>query len=174
MTHKEVRCGTSSLRELHRIETASRWTIMAHKRLAWQSTFARIHHLNDPKEIVYLGTVPESIQRNIHEHWPASVTGRTVLTGERRVHYLSRHPEIVRYESELMSALFDPDEVHSDKRDPQVGIWYRRFDQNHLLRVVVWISDNQNLQNSIHSLRLADGNELMRSRKQGHMLWARN
>lgn len=132
---------------------------------------AQITRLTDRKEVLSLGEYRGGSADTVRRHWPEAVTNQVVLTGERRAHYLARHPEMSLYERELLSVLFEPDEIHRNAQDPHIGIWYRKTRNGRYLRAVVWVSDREGLQNSVHSLRLADEREVQQGRRRGRVLW---
>jgi hypothetical protein len=103
--------------------------------------------------------------------WPEAVTRRVVVTGERRVHYLERHPEVAGDEGVLGQLIVDPDEIHRYKGDPRVANLYRRIDGDRWWMAGVLISARGGLQNSILSFRRANRLEIERGRKQGRLLW---
>jgi SPP1 gp7 family putative phage head morphogenesis protein len=160
-----------SLREVVGRQEADRWIGQVQQRARWQPITDKIGKLTDRKAVLPLGQLPTQPYRAMREQWPTSVTPSVVLTGERRAHYLKSHPEMRSLESELLAALFDPNEIHLNKQDPQISIWYRRLNTGQYLRVVVWVSDTQGLQNSVHSFRLADEKEVNRGRKRKRLLW---
>jgi len=100
-----------------------------------------------------------------------AVTRNVVLTGERRAHYLGRHKDIVPHEAELVRLLVDPYAVHLNKKDAQMTVWYRQIDDSHFLWAAVWVSDKNALQNSVHSIRLANVEEIEQGEKQGRLIW---
>ena len=85
-----------------------------------------------------------------------------VLIGNRRFHYLERHPEMYTWEGLLVATVFDPDEVHRNRHDPHVALFYRRLDEDHYLRVAVLMQPRKNvLKHSILSYRLARVSEVI-------------
>ena len=111
------------------------------------------------------------IQPAIISAWKGAVTRRVVLTGERRRHYLQRHPGIREYETSLRAVVLYPDEVHRNKKDPEMAIMYKQLDAEAFLRVALWVSDTTGLENSVHSFRRAHAREVMRGRKEGRLIW---
>lgn len=90
-----------------------------------------------------------------------------VLTGRQRQHYLERHPEMAQYERLLSDVVRDPDEVHRNKTDQDMAIFYRRVDANHYLRAAVLMQRTAGpLQHSILSCRLAYPEEVIRGAKR--------
>lgn len=90
-----------------------------------------------------------------------------VLTGRQRQHYLERHPEMAQYERLLSDVVRDPDEVHRNKMDQDMAIFYRRVDANHYLRAAVLMQRTAGpLQHSILSCRLAYPEEVIRGAKR--------
>gem|GEM_PF-3992183 len=80
-----------------------------------------------------------------------------VLTAKCRLHYLERHPEIAGHEPTLCAALLDPDEIHRNKKDWQMGIFYKKLeDGEHYLRVAVCMQESPGRQkHSVLSARIA-------------------
>jgi hypothetical protein len=133
----------------------------------------QIKRLTDPREFLRLGELRGRPADTIRRCWSDSVTDKVILTGERRAHYLARHPEMEEYERHLPDTLFDPDEIHKNARDPRIGIWFRHLEMDRYLRAVVWISDKEDLRNSVHSFQLADKREVRQGHKRGRLLWAK-
>jgi len=94
-----------------------------------------------------------------------------VVTRNRRTHYLDRHPEIIADEPMLLDTLLDPDEVHRNVTDSDIAILYRRIDCKHFLRAPIWISDRNDRQNSLLSLRRAGLGEVEDGRRKGRQVW---
>lgn len=163
-----------SLRQVLGREEAQRWVRKAQQQKTWQAVSKKIGELTDRKAVLSLGELPTRTYQAFRQQWPSSVTAQVVLTGERRAHYLERHPEMAAFEGKLMETLFAPDEIHRNKRDSQIGIWYRRLNGSQYIRVVVWVSDTPGLQNSIHSFRLADQREIDQGQKQKRLVWAKS
>lgn len=78
---------------------------------------------------------------------------------------------MIEYESFLLPALLDPDEVHCNAVDPALAIVYRRLSATHFLRVPVWMSNRRDRQNSVLSLRRARLSEVKEGRKRGRGVW---
>lgn len=126
--------------------------------------------LVEPKQIVVIGPLSGILR----DFWPNAVAEQVILTGERRLHYLERHPEIRAYEDRLVQVAMQPDEIHRNSCDPTIAILYRRVARQLWLRLALWVSDTIGLQNSIHSYRLALESEVLRGRKAGRLLWINN
>lgn len=95
-----------------------------------------------------------------------------VLTGRQRSHYLDRHPEIREFEGRLSEAVLDPDEVHRNKRDPQMALFYKRLNERHYLRVAVLMQRAPGaLRHSILSVRLSHTSEVMKGEER--RVWAK-
>ena len=104
-------------------------------------------------------------------YWDVRVTDEVIITGERRRHYLTRHPEILNDESTLLRALVDPPEIHTNALDQRIAIIYQEINEQYALRIPVWISDREDRQNSVLSVRRAKLLEIERGRLQGRMVW---
>lgn len=120
-------------------------------------------------EIVRLG----HLSADIIAKWTRTTTLEVILTRERRAHYLARHPEILGDEPVLLSALTDPLEVHRNRLDERIAIFYRDVGGGFYLRVPVWISDRTDRQNSVLSLRRARSKEVEAGRAAGRQIWRR-
>jgi len=95
-----------------------------------------------------------------------------VLIGNRRFHYLERHPEMYTWEEWLAATVLDPDEVHRNRHDSQVALFYRRLDGEHYLRVAVLMQPSKGaLLHSILSYRLARVDEVIE--KADRRVWRR-
>lgn len=116
-----------------------------------------IHNLKDKKEIVGIGKMDFDFSNN----YPDSVTRQVILTGERKQHILESHPEMEDYLGVIPKMLTEFVDIHRDKTDPKMAIIYLGKDKEHLLRIVLWISNKSNLQNSIHSMRIAGKSEYL-------------
>jgi hypothetical protein len=100
------------------------------------------------------------------------VSRQVLLTERRRAHYLAIHPELAGRDSDIATAVLDPDEVHRNARDPSVAIFYRRIDASHLMRVVVITQTQPSpLRHSISTARLARNAEFQRGRPR--RVWVR-
>lgn len=119
--------------------------------------------------IVVVGELPHGRL----DHWPQHVTQQVVITRERRQHYLDRHPETVDDEFLMIQTLLDPPEIHVNKQDRQVAIIYAPMDGDRFLRIPVWISDRNDRQNSVLSLRRARPREVEAGRRAGRQVWMR-
>ena len=118
--------------------------------------------------IVTLGSIGEEIVKA----WTVHTEGNTdvVLTVTQRTHYLERHPEMGQHENSLPDVLLDPDEVHRNKYDEDMAIFYRRLDAQHYLRVAVLIqTEPTELRHSVLSFRLANRQEVQRGK--GRQVW---
>lgn len=118
-------------------------------------------------DVVRLGMLPQLP----FVFWNFRTTDEVVITRNRRQHYLDRHGDMIEYESFLLPALLDPDEVHCNAVDPALAIVYRRLSATHFLRVPVWMSNRRDRQNSVLSLRRARLSEVKEGRKRGRGVW---
>lgn len=118
-------------------------------------------------DVLLVGAIPPGAL----DFWRDHVTTEMIITGERRRHYLERHPEIFRDELILLLALIDPHEIHSNAVDERMAIIYRRIDASYYLRIPVWISNRQDRQNSVLSVRRARPDEVMKGRIAGRVRW---
>lgn len=98
-----------------------------------------------------------------------------ILTGERRRHYLTDHPEMAQHENELRHVVLNPDEVHRNRKEPHTAIFYRRVDDNYFLRVAIVLQARAStLKHSVFSFRLAKQKEVERGRRAGRVIWSKN
>ena len=105
------------------------------------------------------------------ESWPNRSTNLAVIIGNRRSHYLASHPELEGLEASLLLTLLDPDEVHSNRNDEMMAIVYRVHDPNFFLRIALLISEDESLQLSVISARLARRKEVEHGRNLGRLRW---
>jgi hypothetical protein len=124
---------------------------------------------NSGPEIIRIGLLSDEVLA----FWPERTTREVIITRERRSHYLARHPEVQRDEPLLLSALIDPLEVHRNRLDERIAIFYGELDDAFYLRVPVWISDRTDRQNSVLSLRRARTREVEGGRAAGRQVWRR-
>jgi hypothetical protein len=97
-----------------------------------------------------------------------------VLTGERRRHYLTDHPEMAQHEDELRRVILNPDKVHRNRKDLHTAIFYRRLDDDYFLRVAVVLQPKAGeLKHSVFSFRLAKQKEVEDGRRAGRVIWSR-
>lgn len=95
-----------------------------------------------------------------------------LLSAERRAHYLKRHPEIVDYEGLLPRLIGNPDEVHRNKRDAGVAIFYTRVGPRYLRAVIAMRPyGGDDLDPFVISLRLARPDEVVKSAEAGRKVW---
>ena len=125
-----------------------------------------IKKLDDPNRIVNIGTLPEPVV----DHWQDIVTDQIILTGERRGHYLQEHKEMIDLEDYLPKVILQFTDVHINTSDPRMAIFYLELDDKHLLRVALWISDNPEKLNSVHSMRKARRSEYLKGIKAGRSI----
>jgi hypothetical protein len=111
------------------------------------------------------------ISSSISQQWPDSTTRRLVIIGERYTHIIARHPEMSGSEASIFRALQDPDEVHRNKVDSRMALYYRAQSTGFWLRLAVWISDRTDRENSLLSARLAKQNEVEAGRQAGRRIW---
>ncbi len=97
-----------------------------------------------------------------------------ILTGERRKHYLTDHPEMAQHENELRHVVLNPDEVHRNRKEPHTAIFYRRVDNNYFLRVAIVLQAKAGtLKHSVFSFRLAKQKEVEGGRRAGRVIWSK-
>jgi hypothetical protein len=119
------------------------------------------------REVLFVGL----IDRAICEFWPDSTTQRLVVIGERRSHIITSHPELTGYEESLLHALLDPEEVHRNKTDGRIALFYRELPNGFWMRLPVWISNRNDRDNSLLSARFAKSKEVDAGRKAGRIVW---
>jgi len=110
-----------------------------------------------PADVLVVGELRASMVTS----WTVPTNRKVVLTGERRWHYLERHPEMRQFEALLRDVLLEPDAVCRNRTDEEVAIFYRRHDVEHYLRVVVLMQRGEKgkYKHSILSFRLAKVDE---------------
>ncbi len=113
--------------------------------------------------IVPVETIPDAILRRIGVRIEGNRT--VVLTAKRRLHYLERHPEVVKWEALFPKVIRKPDEVHRNREDPQIFNFYKRIDAEHYLRLTVVVQEKAGrFKHSIITVRIARLGEVHRSR----------
>lgn len=139
-----------------------------------ESITAILARLREPSgsQVVSIGDLPTHIY---DIGWPERVTGECVLIKERRRHYLEQHPDLNPDVCEplLIRAIRWPDEVHRNVRDRTIAIIYQSLPglETPSLRIAMWISDDPELRNSVHSMRLARSKEILAGREAGRKVW---
>jgi len=84
-----------------------------------------------------------------------------VLTGKQRAHYLARHPDTAQLEGFIPDAVLGPDEVHRNRYDPAMAIFYKIIDSTRYVRVAVLMQLSPGeLKHSVLSYRLARQREV--------------
>lgn len=114
------------------------------------------------------------LRHDIVALWADDAEGNlgAVLTGRQRGPYLFRHPEMESLETVIVDAVLNPDEVHRNKRDPMMAMFYQRFDETHYVRVAVLMQARPNeRKHSILSYRLAGEEEVQNN--QHRRAWKR-
>lgn len=122
--------------------------------------------LRKNSDVIRLCRFRSTVRNGILKEWANSATDWVVLTGERRFHYLERHPETSEIESRLASVIQFPDEIYRNKADSSVALFYQYSHDDYWMRAVVWISQDRTKSNSIMSFRFAKENELARDRRE--------
>ena len=131
------------------------------KRAQW------LQRLLSGKERVVIGFVQQDIARL----WGRNET-TVLLSAERRAHYLKRHPEIADYEGVLQRLIKSPDEVHKNKEDAGVAIFYMKVGKRYLRSVVAMRPHGgDDLQPFIISVRLARQDEVIKSAEAKRKVW---
>ncbi len=99
---------------------------------------------------------------------------QVILTGERRKHYLTDHPEVAQHESKLRDIVLNPDEIHRNRKEPHTAIFYKRLDENYFLRVAIVLQAKAGeLKHSVFSFRLAKRKEVEGGRSTGRIIWSK-
>ena len=121
-------------------------------------------HLN---AFVYIGNIPsESLAT-----WPNRVTDRVIITAERRIHYLERHPEVEDLEYDLLEAIRNPEELHLYPRDRTIANIYRQIDLRHDIVASVLISHEHGIMNSVMTARISRRRDRESGLRRGTLLW---
>jgi hypothetical protein len=121
----------------------------------------------EPSNVLRIG----NIAAGAIDFWSLRTTDEVIITGERRLHYLARHPEVLDDELLLLRALLNPEEIHTNAFDTQLAIIYHRVNEYYALRIPVWISNREDRQNSVLSMRRARYSEVERGRTLGRAVW---
>lgn len=128
-----------------------------------RETLLRAIRSLDERQVLRIG----HLHATIVAHWSREAEDNTeiILTGKQRAHYLERHPETADLEIWLGDALLDPDEVHRNRFDPAIAIFYRRIDPEHYVRVAALMQETAStLKHSVLSYRVAGRREVERNR----------
>lgn len=115
-----------------------------------------------------------NLNKDIVSVWTDQLEGNLeiVLTGKQRAHFLKRHPEMAQYEGYLVDAVFNPLEVHRNKEDEMMAIFYKYIDENHYLRTAILMQKYPGaLKHSIISYRIGGIYEIENGRNNGRMVW---
>jgi hypothetical protein len=123
-----------------------------------------------PRDVLPLGQLKGSIVAA----WGGQADGNLdiVLTGRQRQHYLGRHPDVADLERDIRAAVLRPDEVHRNKSDRDVLLFYRRLDAGHFVRVAVRMQASAGWRkHSIMSYRIARQDEV--DRNQARLAWTK-
>lgn len=97
-----------------------------------------------------------------------------VLTGERRGHYLTQHPEMAKYEDQLASVVLNPDQVHRNRKERHTAIFYKALDKKYFLRVAVVLQARAGeMKHSVFSFRLAKQRGVEAGKRAGRVVWQR-
>jgi hypothetical protein len=131
---------------------------------AWPSEF--------PDGYAVVGEI--EVPREVFEAFGVEPQARALaLTEERSRHIMSdRHRELRTLGSFVLEAARRPDEVYRNKKDPQVGIFFKRMSNQRWMRVVVrWRQRGEDAayRSSILSARIGKEHE----REAGRRVWAR-
>lgn len=121
-----------------------------------------------PRDVLALGELHDAIV----SAWATQTEGNRgiVLTGRQRAHYLTSHPEMIELERHVRDAVLRPDEVHRNRADPTVALFYRRLNATHFVRVAVRMQATANWRkHSILSYRVARQTEVVANR--GRLAW---
>ncbi len=109
--------------------------------------------------------------------WAVTIIGNLeiVLTTPQRLHFIEKHPDIASFESWLSLVVVDPDEVHKDKFDPEVAIFYRSIERNGKIKyyhvaVAMQIYPNAK-KHSVLSFRFTQFREIRKGRNEERKVW---
>ena len=97
-----------------------------------------------------------------------------MLTGERKRHILEGHPEMQSFFPALIRTIRDPDEIHRNKRDLLMAIFWRGIeDQDRYLRVALLLSVGGELHQSVMSAWRVRRQDYAREGRMGRRVWRR-
>jgi len=136
----------------------------------WKSATQKarwMRELAEGKERVLLTLTP----REVSALWGYEHAAGIVLPRERREHYLWRHPDVRPYEGLLVKILSHPDEVHRNKDDAGVAIFYLRVGERFLRAAVAMRPYDGGLQPFLLSLRWARVTEVEKGKRDGRKVW---
>lgn len=122
------------------------------------------------KNVYTIGDIDNAIVSAWDQH--ASGNQTVILTGERRLHYLERHPEMRQVEDELANVILSPVVVSRNKTDENILIFYREFNKEKYLRATVLMINEQGWKkHSIITYRFAGEKEYLQA--LGRAIWQR-
>jgi len=107
------------------------------------------------------------LRADIACHWADELADNVtvILTRRQRQHYLTSHPDVAVYEARLAETVLEPDEVHRNRQDTQIALFYHQVDDRHYLRVAVLMQRHAGrLRHSVLSCRLARQREVAAGR----------
>ncbi len=136
----------------------------------WVYLWERRDVLLQEGHIVPVERIPDVVLSKIGTQIEGNRT--VILTLERRLHYLQRHPEMAKWESIFPNVINNPDEVHKNRRNSQIFNFYKRISEKHYLRLTVVIQEKPGkFKHSIITARLARIKEVQRGQKKGLKIW---
>jgi len=122
----------------------------------------------DRDGVVELGDIPPCVSG----YWREIQGSVVVLTSERKRHILDGHREIKDLFPALIRTVRDPDEIHRNKQDPMMVIFWRGIEgQEHYLRVALLLSEGGELHHSIMSAWRVRRKDFQREGRQGRRVW---
>ena len=110
-----------------------------------------VRDLRDPDgpDIVSIGEIPSKALA----HWPNRTTDHVIITRRQRDHYLDEHPEMAEFEESLVRTLLDPEQVHVATGPGDTAALFGRQDSAHDIVVIVAVSSEESLANSVITAR---------------------
>lgn len=154
------------LREILGDEEARKWIAQAaktrHSEAAREVFASSVRNLGR-SDMLTVG----QLRREIVRLWSSDPEENleVILTGERRDHILERHPDMEPYLGWLREAVLNPNEVHPNRTDHDMAIFYCRITGTRYLRVAVLMQQQKGpRRHSIISARQARPEEVARGR----------
>ena len=124
---------------------------------------------DDGPAVVEVGVIPP----HALSRWPARATNRCVITRQQRAHYLNSHAELAAFEDLVVECLIDPDAVAELLDLAHSAMFYKQQDPLHDIVLVVRISHDPNLANSVITARRQRRSRRGKPRSRTRLIWSR-
>ncbi|CAB4130850.1 hypothetical protein UFOVP130_39 [uncultured Caudovirales phage] len=123
----------------------------------WRCRHQWVVALDALKDVLSFGRVNPAVASKFGD---AKDNAGVVLTNRQAQHIGDSHPELIGRDRLALSAVTNPDEVHRNKKDQQMAIFYRRYKDKYVRAAVLMQSKAGEKQHSIISARFASQAEV--------------